>query len=216
MKNIKKYLTVCILNLFLYLGQFISNFIKPAFLYKMYILRVKFYSGWISSEFKFFGKHSTIHPGLVLVGGKYISISDNSTVGKGANISAWDSFQAQIFSPNIHIGKNVSIGNYSHITAINKIVIEDNVLTGKNITITDNSHGENNLYSRNIPPLLRNLCSNGPVIIKEGVWIGDKVTILSNCVIGKNVIIGSNSVVTKDFPDNCIVAGVPAKIIKYI
>ena len=56
----------------------------------------------------------------------------------------------------------------------------------------------------------------GPVIIEDGVWIGDKVTILPNVRIGKNAVIGANSVVTKDIPENCVAGGIPAKIIKTI
>ena len=49
--------------------------------------------------------------------------------------------------------------------------------------------------------------------IGRNVWIGDKATILPDVSIGNNCIIGANSVVTKSFPDNCVIAGNPAKIL---
>lgn len=52
------------------------------------------------------------------------------------------------------------------------------------------------------------------MIIGNNVWIGDKATILPNVSIGNGAIIAANSVVTKDVPEYCIVAGNPAKIIK--
>ena len=57
--------------------------------------------------------------------------------------------------------------------------------------------------------------SKGDVIIGKNVWIGDKVTILPNVKIGDGVVIGANSVVTKDIPPCSVVAGNPAKIIKH-
>lgn len=103
-----------------------------------------------------------------------------------------------------------------HITCANKIIIGDCTLLGKYVTITDNSHGDSVKGQLDIAPIRRPLYSKGPVIIGERVWIGDKVTILPNVQIGNGTIIGSNSVVTKDIPDNCITVGSPAKIVKFI
>ena len=63
-----------------------------------------------------------------------------------------------------------------------------------------------------------NICSHcfieNEVVIGDNVWIGDNVTVLPNVHIGKGCVIGANSVVTKDIPDNCIAVGIPAKVIK--
>jgi acetyltransferase-like isoleucine patch superfamily enzyme len=58
------------------------------------------------------------------------------------------------------------------------------------------------------------LKSKGEVIIGNNVWLGDKVAVLGGVHIGNNVIVAANAVVTKDLPDNCMAAGVPAQIIK--
>ena len=58
--------------------------------------------------------------------------------------------------------------------------------------------------------------SKGEVVIGNNVWIGDKATILAGVTVGDNVIVGANSVVTKDIPSNTMVAGVPARIINSI
>jgi acetyltransferase-like isoleucine patch superfamily enzyme len=87
---------------------------------------------------------------------------------------------------------------------------------GKKITITDNAHGKSEPEYLSIPPTKRKLHSKGPVIIEDGVWIGDKVTILSGIRIGENSIIGANSLVTKDIDANCVFGGIPAKLIKRI
>ena len=114
------------------------------------------------------------------------------------------------------IGSNCSFGAYNHITAINSIHIGDGCLTGKWVTITDNSHGNIVLSEADIIPDKRPVNSKGPVVIGKNVWIGDKATILAGVHIGDGAIIGANSVVTKDVPSNCVVCGSPAKIVKKI
>lgn len=114
----------------------------------------------------------------------------------------------------IQIGNNCTFGAYNHITSINSIVIGDGCLTGKWVTITDNAHGTTDYDNLLIPPSERRLYSNGPVVIGKNVWIGDKVTILPNVSIGDGAVIAANAVVTKDIPPYCVVAGVPARIIK--
>ena len=82
--------------------------------------------------------------------------------------------------------------------------------------ITDNSHGRFCEQELNIPPNRRPIYSKGPVVIGNNVWLGEKSSIMPGVKIGNGVVVAANAVVTHDVPDNCIVAGVPAKIIKQI
>jgi|APMI01.1.fsa_nt_gi lipopolysaccharide O-acetyltransferase len=117
----------------------------------------------------------------------------------------------------LFIGNNVSVGEHVHIAVSNKVRIADHVLMGSRILITDHNHGsykgENSSNPMTIPQQ-REIISEGPVIIEENVWIGDGAVILPNVTIGKGSVIGANSVVVKSVPENCIVGGIPAKIIK--
>ncbi len=132
-------------------------------------------------------------------------------------LTAWDSDLAgNKFTPQITIGNNCNFGSYTHITAINSITIGDNVLTGRFVLITDNSHGKSTIEENDIHPAHRQFYSKGPVTIEDNVWIGDKVSIMPNVCIGQGSIIAANSVVTKDIPPRSIAAGVPAKVIKTI
>lgn len=151
----------------------------------------------------------------ILTNGK-VSIGENTRFGKMAVLTAWDKFNGQSFSPRITIGRNCNFGDFIHITAINRIIIGDNVLIGRWITITDNSHGSIDKHLLSTPPHLRPLVSKGPVVIGNNVWIGDKATILPNVTIGDSAVIAANAVVTKDVPPYSVAAGNPAVIIKQL
>ena len=173
------------------------------------------YSLWIRN---FFGKmplDSYIAYPCSLQGGgqKRISIGNNTGIQSHCILGCWEKYGDQSFSPSITIGDNCSIGEYNHITSCNKITIGNGLLTGRYVYIGDNSHGGLNPDESFICPVERKLVSTGEVAIGNNVWIGDKATILS-VHIGDNVIVAANAVVTKDVPSNCVVAGVPAKIVK--
>ena len=106
-------------------------------------------------------------------------------------------------------------GDNNHLTAVNGITIGDNLRTGKNVLISDNSHGDpKNMLQRNLHPNVRPLYSKGEIMIGNNVWIGANSIILKGVTIGARSIIGAGSVVTKDIPADCIAAGNPCHVIK--
>ncbi|WZX26707.1 acyltransferase [Bacteroides ovatus] len=116
----------------------------------------------------------------------------------------------------IKIGNNVTLGEYTHITSATSIFIGDNVLLGRRVTITDNSHGASNFTDMTIPPLQRILYPLKGVSIASNVWIGDNVVILPGVTIGEGSIIGANAVVTKDIPPYSVAVGNPARVVKSV
>ena len=171
-------------------------------------------------------KNSPINIQLGIIGQvkgtENISIGEGTSFGDWIYLTAWDSYdcimdgkeQQQILHPELTIGKDCVFGAFNHITCTNRIMIGDRCLTGKWVTITDNSHGETTKDSLKIPPIKRRIYSKGPVIIGNNVWIGDKATILPGVTIGEGAVIAANSVVTMDVPAYSVVAGNPARIIK--
>lgn len=183
---------------------------------KMRAFRVVLYTMWIRNFIGHVGEHSTISNPCSLqgCGRKRILIGDYTCIQSHGVLGCWERYGEQRFSPSLTIGSHCSIGEYNHITACNKITIGDGLLTGRFVYIGDNAHGGLSLEEAVIPPVERKLQSKGEVVIGNNVWIGDKATILAGVHIGDNVIVAANAVVTKDTPCNCVVAGVPARIIK--
>lgn len=155
---------------------------------------------------------------------QYISIGNHVFFDNWIYLTAWDTYSCiengqeyvQHFIPSLVIGENCRFGAFNHITTINKIIIGNGVLTGKWVTITDNSHGRFEEEQLKMLPIKRPLFSKGPVIIGDNVWIGDKATILPGVTIGEGTIVAANAVVTKNVPAYSMVAGNPAKVIKTI
>lgn len=108
----------------------------------------------------------------------------------------------------------VSIGNYcgfsgTVIGSAEKIIIGNDVFCGANTLITD-------FDWHSIDPELRRTGKpeSAPVIIEDNVWLGINVVVLKGVKIGKNSVIGANSLVNKDIPSNVVAAGNPCRIIK--
>lgn len=206
--------TIC-----LFVMWFASKIFSNSFRQKLNSCVDNLYTLWIKNFLGKVGEHSTICKPCYLQGGgqKNITIGDYTTIQGTSILGCWIKYRDQEF-PNatISIGDNCCIGEYNHITACNKITIGNGLLTGRYVIISDNSHGGLSISESDIKPINRELKSKGEVVIGNNVWIGDKVSVLSGVHIGNNVVVAANAVVTKDVPDNCLVAGVPAKIIKQI
>lgn len=174
------------------------------------------YHRTISRRLGSVGEGSVIVRPCMMQGGglKEIQIGANTRIQSHSVIECWKRYGDQVFTPCIRIGNNCKFGEYFHISSCNRIIIGDGLLTGRFVLITDNSHGCLSLADANTPPINRRLDSKGEIVIGNNVWLGDKVTILAGVHIGDNVIIGANSVVTKNIPSNSMAAGNPAKVLK--
>jgi len=117
---------------------------------------------------------------------------------------------------NIIIGRNVIIPpgtilvtNPDDVESV--IVIEDDVLFGPNSAIYASTH---NFADPDIPAKLQGYTRGKTTIIRSGAWVGINVVIMPGVIVGKNSIIGANSVVTNDVPARAVVAGIPARVLR--
>lgn len=180
-------------------------------------IKTSLYTLWIRNFLGGIGDNSKISYPCILQGGgqRHITIGDYTGIGSHSVLGCYTKYESQFFHPSIIIGNRCSFGEYFHIAACNKIIIGDGLLAGRFVYIGDHAHGSSIFEESNLPPSQRKLYSKGEVIIGNNVWIGDKATILPGVHIGNNVIVAANAVVTHDVPNNCIVAGVPAKILSH-
>ena len=154
---------------------------------------------------------------------EYCSIAPDVKLGKGVKLSKFINMYGCEIGDDTKIGafveiqKNASVGRQckisSHSFVCEGVTIEDNVFIGHGVMFI------NDIYPR--------ATANGQLqteadwkvertVIKNGASIGTGATILANVTIGENAIVGAGSVVTKNVPANCIVAGNPARVLRKI
>ncbi len=154
----------------------------------------------------------------------YNCISDDVKLGNNVRLSQFINLYGCEIGDETKIGafveiqKNASVGKCckisSHTFVCEGVTIEDNVFIGHGVMFINDSYprattSDGSLQTEADWKVER-------TIIKKGASIGSGVTILSNITIGENAIVGAGSVVTKDVPPNAIVAGNPARILRYI
>jgi acetyltransferase-like isoleucine patch superfamily enzyme len=159
-------------------------------------------------KFKFFGVGSSIKRSIRFKNPENIVIGDRVRIGYKTWLSCTN--QTGYQNPELIIGSDTYVGNFNHIYATKKIEIGSNVLIADKVYISDNQHTYEDI---NIPIKRQPLKQLSPVSIGDGSWIGENVCIVG-ATIGKNCVIGANSVVTKNIPDFCVAVGIPARIIK--
>ncbi|WP_417698656.1 acyltransferase [Psychromonas sp.] len=130
---------------------------------------------------------------------QYCVVLPRAIIGQNCNICSHC-----LIENDVIIGNNVTIK--SGVQVWDGVSIEDNVFIGPNVTFANDKYPRSKQY----PELFPN------TLIKKGASIGANSTILPSVVIGINAMIGAGSVVTKDVPNNAVVVGNPAKIIRYI
>ena len=154
---------------------------------------------------------------------EYCSVAPDVKLGKGVKLSKFINLYGCAIGDDTKIGafleiqKNASVGRQckisSHTFICEGVTIEDNVFIGHGVMFI------NDIYPRATAHGQLQTEADWKVertVIKNGASIGTGATILANVTIGENAIVGAGSVVTKDVPANCIVAGNPAKVFRKI
>ncbi|MBF2066598.1 MAG: N-acetyltransferase [Calothrix sp. C42_A2020_038] len=147
----------------------------------------------------------------------HLACVETKSIGRGTRIWAF----AHVL-PKAIIGEDVNICDHTFVE--NDVIIgnrvtiksgvylwdgirlEDDVFVGPNATFTNDKFPRSRKYLHQFPK----------IIVKEGASIGANATILPGIIIGKNTMIGAGAVVTRDVPDNAVVVGNPARIVRFL
>ena len=112
------------------------------------------------------------------------------------------------FGRNIRVGRNVFINHACEFMDRGGITLADEVLIGPKVNLITISHP--------LAPSTRRSTYCAPIVIKKGAWLGAAVSVMSGVTIGENAVVAAHAVVSRDVPDNVVVAGVPARVVKHI
>jgi acetyltransferase-like isoleucine patch superfamily enzyme len=154
-----------------------------------------------------FGRRVRVVWPLRLVGVRYFHLADDVTIANAAYIAALPEFGIE---PRLTIEPGARIGEFAHIVCTTEVTIGRQALLANRVFISDCSHAFKDVAS---PVLGQGLEAGKPVTIGAGSWIGENACIMS-ARVGEHCVVGANSVVIEDVPDRCVVAGMPARIIR--
>ena len=149
--------------------------------------------------------------GCSISGAERISVGKDCFFGEGTELTALGNHFSQKLNSHLSIGNHVRCVGGCRITCAGSIMLEDDVLLGPEVFITDHNHGMDPYYPGGY--------SKQPLIVKDvhvgqGAWLGQRVCVMPGVTVGAHSIIGASSVVTHDIPPYTIAVGSPAKVVK--
>lgn len=173
----------------------------------------------------FIGKRSSVLASNLIQLNKNLSISDDCYIDAlskngirfGDNVSIQKrvviecSGSLKQIGKGLKIGNNVGVGSYSFLGCAGGIEIEDDTIIGNFVSF----HSENHNYDNNDIPIRLQGVNHKGIKIGKNCWIGAKVTILDGTILGDGCIVAAGAVLNgKTYPDNSIIGGIPAKVLK--
>lgn len=156
------------------------------------------------------GKGVTVEKDVVLDAASVngLVVGDNVKIGRYTQIRCSGTLKQ--LGKGFIIGENSGIGEFSFFGAAGGISIGSNAIMGQNVRM----HAENHNYADSKVPIRLQGVTHSGIVVKDNCWLGAGVVVLDGVTIGSGCVIGANSLVTKDIPDNSVAVGSPAKVIK--
>lgn len=150
---------------------------------------------------------------VVFNSGVEIENTETLSIGKFSNIGkdTWMRSALPGKGTGITLGTNAMIGKRNFISCAKEITVGNNCIFGPNVTVVDSNHEYKDISK---PILTQGSSKPIPVLIGDDCWIGINAVILPGTKIGRHCVIGANSVVSGEIPDNSVVTGSPARIVK--
>lgn len=161
------------------------------------ILKSKLYNPAFSA-----GRNCRINFNIRICGGGKIDIGNNVALRDYAILSPGHGY--------IKIGNNCAVGAFNYFDGNAGLTIGNDVHIGQHVCIYTADH----IFSDNSIPIHKQGLDFKPVVIEDDVWIGAHAVVLAGVTVSRGSVIAAGAIVTRDIPENSIVAGVPAKVIK--
>lgn len=175
-----------------------------------------------------FGVNAKILPPYRILNPQYVHIGDMTAIREGCHINAFkdlsflldyidQKYRADFdpndyrYEPRIEIEREVQIGRFAFMTCTRSIKIERNVVLSERVFIGDHNHS----FTHPEVPIMQQPNKHGnPVVIGQGSWLGVGAAILSGARLGRNCVVGANSVCREgDYPSHSVIASPPATIV---
>ncbi|MFD0990553.1 acyltransferase [Mariniflexile jejuense] len=159
-----------------------------------------------------FGNNVTIeeHCFIDAFASQKICFGNNVKIGAYSSVSSTSHMSK--YGIGLKIGNNSGIGRFTEFGASGGIEIGNDVIMGSYISF----HSENHNYSDVTKPIREQGVTSDGIVLGDNIWVGAKVTFLDGCKIGNNSVVAAGAVVKGIFPDNVVIGGVPAKILKQL
>lgn len=148
---------------------------------------------------------------IIVTHPEYIKIGKKVRIKKNYRIECYPKFAGIKLHPKIIFEDGVIIGHNLTIFWGATVRIGADTIFAGNVTLISENHGKNPISD---VPYHAQPLTTGPISIGKGCWLGQNVSVLPNVKIGEKCIIATNAVVSRDIPDYCIAAGIPAKVVK--
>lgn len=156
-------------------------------------------------SFASFGAHSRLSLPIELRRVERIAVGNGVYFGPGCWLMTHEP------SGRIVIGDGTSIAGYCVLSAATEIEIGRRVLFARNVYIGDHRHG---FHDPNVAVLDQPLGDLRPIRVADGAWLGQNVVLLPGVTIGRNAVVGANSVVRDDVPAGSVAVGAPARVVR--
>ncbi len=159
-----------------------------------------------------FGKNVTIDKYTILDGysSERIVLGNFVKIGAFSKLTSTSHFSK--YGAGLKMGNNSAIGDFTHFGASGGIEIGNDVIMGSYISF----HSENHTFSDSSKLIREQGVTSKGIKLGNNIWVGAKVTFLDGCVVGNNTVVAAGAVVNGVFPDNVVIGGIPAKVIKSI
>ncbi len=173
-------------------------------------IKARLFTFLVRGQFGSCGRGVVVCPPMRFANLKYFHLGDDVVINRDCWIHVLSN-SSQNPEPRLLIGARTGIGMGNTISVAKEVTIGKDVMFARGVYISDHGHA---FEDPSIPPASQGIRDIVPVVISDGVWLGQNVCVLPGVTIGKHSVIGANAVVSKSIPDYSVAVGSPARVIK--